>query len=170
MSISDESVEAACEAFYNDPSGLTSWERLSQVSPDTADRYRAAMTRALEVGQVIPDAAVEAAAKVLWDKEMVAAWGKFPATFHAPFLRDARAALEAAVPHMLSREREETRLAHLDAVVNRETKREELAEAWADGHESGFWNGRVSQLNIPYGAPIPDIGAEHEKATNPYKR
>jgi len=34
---------------------------------------------------------------------------------------DIRRALEAAVPHMLSHEREETRLAHVDAVVNAET-------------------------------------------------
>jgi acyl-CoA reductase-like NAD-dependent aldehyde dehydrogenase len=52
---------------------------------------------------VIPEAAVEAAAKVLWDKEMVAAWSKFPPSFHAPFLRDARAALEAAAPHLMAR-------------------------------------------------------------------
>ena len=32
-----------------------------------------------------------------------------------------RAALEAAAPHMLSHEREETRLAHVDAVVNART-------------------------------------------------
>ena len=33
----------------------------------------------------------------------------------------ARCILEAAAPHMLSHEREETRLAHVDAVVNRDT-------------------------------------------------
>lgn len=38
--------------------------------------------------------------------------------------------LEAAAPYMLSHERAQARLAHLDAMVNRETKRAELAEAW----------------------------------------
>jgi len=46
--ITEASAEAACAAFYNDTSGLTSWERLSRVSPAMADRYRASMTRALE--------------------------------------------------------------------------------------------------------------------------
>lgn len=48
VEISTETIEAACEAFYNDPSGLTSWARTTQVSPTMANRYRAAMTRALE--------------------------------------------------------------------------------------------------------------------------
>lgn len=48
MEINAETIEAACEAFYNDPSGLTNWERTTQVSPTMANRYRVAMTRALE--------------------------------------------------------------------------------------------------------------------------
>lgn len=52
--------------------------------------------------QVIPAEAVEAAAKALWDKEMNAPWSSVAGGFKAPFLRDARAALEAAAPHMLS--------------------------------------------------------------------
>ena len=52
--------------------------------------------------QVIPEAAVEAAAKVLWDKELMAPWSSVPDGFKAPFRRDARAALEAAAPHMLA--------------------------------------------------------------------
>lgn len=52
-----------------------------------------------------------------------------------------RATFEAAAPHMLSHEREETRLAHLDAMVNRETKRAELAQVWDEGCEEGMsWN------------------------------
>ena len=62
--------------------------------------------------QVIPDAAVEAAAKALRD---AFDWGV------GDFDKQARAALEAALPYMLSHEREETRLAHLDAVVNAQT-------------------------------------------------
>jgi len=84
---------------------------------------------------VIPDAAVEAAAKVLWDKEMSAPWGKFPATFHAPFMRDARAALEAAAPHMLTRV--------TNAVINRAFEDGQasalarLADAYDEGLEAG---------------------------------
>lgn len=48
VEIGPETIEAACEAFYNDPSGLTNWERTTQVSHTMAARYRAAMTRALE--------------------------------------------------------------------------------------------------------------------------
>ena len=59
--------------------------------------------------------------------------------FKADYIRDAKDVLEAAAPYMLSHEREQTRLAHLDAMVNRETKREELAQAWDDGHLMG-WN------------------------------
>jgi len=47
MNIADETIEVACAAFYNDPSGLTSWERATKVSPEMAARYRAAMSRAL---------------------------------------------------------------------------------------------------------------------------
>ncbi len=49
---SPEAIEAACAGFYNDPDGLTSWERMSKVDPDLAERYRAgqraALTAALE--------------------------------------------------------------------------------------------------------------------------
>ena len=43
------------------------------------------------------------------------------------------------------------------------------ADAWAEGHESGFWNGRLSQLTVPYDAPDPLIGKQHAYATNPYR-
>jgi len=87
---------------------------------------------------VIPDEAVEAAARDL----AVVAWGQWeyvPNELRSRFLRDARICLEAAAPHLLSHEREQTRLAHLDAMVNRETKQAELAAAWEDGHLMG-WN------------------------------
>lgn len=38
------------------------------------------------------------------------------------------------------------------------------ADAWAEGHESGFWNGRHSSGSSPEGP----IGVEHAKAENPY--
>ena len=81
---------------------------------------------------MIPDEAVEAAARAL------AEIGGQPHNW-ANYRNPARAALEAAAPHLLAHEREETRLAHLDAMVNRETKRAELEAAWNDGHLMG-WN------------------------------
>ena len=52
--------------------------------------------------QVIPAEAVEAAAVVMWDKEMNAPWSSVADGFKAPFLRDARAALAAAAPHIIA--------------------------------------------------------------------
>lgn len=46
--------------------------------------------------------------------------------------------LEAALPILLSHEREQARLAHLDAMVNRETKREELAAEYRRGYRDGL--------------------------------
>jgi len=61
---------------------------------------------------VIPDEAMEAAHK---------AWREQAAQDGSIFEYNLRAALEAAAPHMLSHELEETRLAHVDAVVNART-------------------------------------------------
>lgn len=47
-------------------------------------------------------------------------------------------ALEAALPFLLSHEREQTRIAHVDAMVNRETRRAEMAELWGDGYLAGL--------------------------------
>jgi|GEM_PF-6207627 len=43
-----------------------------------------------------------------------------------------------------------------------------LAVAWAEGHESGWWNGRQSQMSTPNGAPLPLLGKEHAGKHNPY--
>jgi hypothetical protein len=51
---------------------------------------------------VIPAEAIEAAAIVLWDKEMNATWSSVADGFKVRFTRDARHALEAAAPHMLA--------------------------------------------------------------------
>jgi hypothetical protein len=74
---------------------------------------------------MISDEAVEAAAKAFIE--------------HGTLLE----ALEAAAPILLSHEREQTRLAHLDAMVNRDTAERlerELenakADAWDEGRES----------------------------------
>lgn len=77
---------------------------------------------------MIPSEAVEAAAKAI------------ELRMDGPVrLQDlARAALEAAAPHMLSHEREQTRLAHLDAMVNRETKTDELAAEYRRGYRDGL--------------------------------
>lgn len=53
--------------------------------------------------------------------------------------RSIRAALEAAFPIL-------------------------MAQAWAEGHEDGFWNGRLS-----HGDPEALTGIEHARATNPYR-
>jgi len=81
---------------------------------------------------MITDEAIEAAHK---------AWREQAAQDGSIFEYSLRAALEAAAPHMLSHEREETRLAHLDAVVNRDTVdrlEKELDEAKADAWDEGW--------------------------------
>jgi hypothetical protein len=77
---------------------------------------------------MIPDKAIEAAGEF------------FPPVWTSNEVYRARLiqALEAAAPHLLSHEREQTRLAHLDAMVNRETKRNELADAWDEGMEAMY--------------------------------
>lgn len=50
---SDAQVEVACAGFYNDLSGLTSWTRIAEVSPDLADRYRLGMRAALRAAGVV---------------------------------------------------------------------------------------------------------------------
>jgi len=69
---------------------------------------------------VIPDAAVEEVAAILYDIGEHQNTHTFEAV-HAILKEDAARILEAAYPIMLSHEREETRLAHVDAVVNAQT-------------------------------------------------
>ena len=70
---------------------------------------------------MIPDAAVEAAARAAFERwHPGRSWEASP-ELQEIFKREAILHLEAAAPLMLSHEREETRLAHLDAVVNAET-------------------------------------------------
>ena len=64
---------------------------------------------------MIPDAAVEAA------KSAVRAHAHVDLEAEHLIEGIVHAILEAAAPHMLSHEREEARLAHVDAVVNAET-------------------------------------------------
>jgi hypothetical protein len=40
-----------------------------------------------------------------------------------------------------------------------------LADAWGEGHESGFWNGRHSSGHTE----MPLVGLEHAEANNPYR-
>lgn len=68
---------------------------------------------------MIPEAAVEAAAIAVHNefcRDQYHAGCIGPACYD--YKDEARNIIEAAAPHMLSHEREETRLAHLDAVVN----------------------------------------------------
>lgn len=89
---------------------------------------------------MIAEEAVEAAARGIYRHLMpppFPIWAELSGEGHAKYRDIARAAIEAAAPHMLSHEREQARLAHLDAMVNRETKREELASAWDEGEAAG---------------------------------
>lgn len=67
---------------------------------------------------MIPDEAVEAAAKEMASRSMAISWDEIAPMVRQIRTKKMRAALEAAAPILLSHEREETRLAHLDAVVN----------------------------------------------------
>jgi hypothetical protein len=86
---------------------------------------------------MIPAEAIESAAKLLyiedhlWDEP----WETVSCHIRERYQARALVALEAVMPLLLSHEREQTRLAHLDAMVNRETKREELAQARAQALE-----------------------------------
>lgn len=72
--------------------------------------------------QVIPAEAVEAAAKAIASANLRSkSWDALNEEARNHFLRDARAAFEAAAPYMLSHERQQTADAHRDAMVNRET-------------------------------------------------
>ena len=87
----------------------------------------------------ISDEAVTAAAKALYADNMSNHSGG-----NAPQIIDAcekvaRKLLESAAPYL-------------------------MAQAFAEGHESGFWNGRLS-----HGDPEALTGIEHEKASNPYR-
>lgn len=43
----DAEVEAACAGFYNDASGLASWDRLVSADPALAEKYRVGIRAAL---------------------------------------------------------------------------------------------------------------------------
>ena len=85
----------------------------------------------------IPKAAVEAA----WSRVA----HNFDDTEEESWKDEIRDALEAAAPYLLAEDR---------------------AEVWAEGHEDGFWNGRMSSGD-PGDAAL--IGKEHADATNPYR-
>ena len=89
----------------------------------------------------IPDEAVEAASAAI-ERE-------FPYDENNRYI--ARLALEAAYPILISHEIQQTTDAHRDAMVNRETSRELLAQAWDEGHSAGVdhADGLLSEPN-PY--------------------
>jgi|GEM_PF-4213980 len=45
--LNPEALEAACAGFYNDPMGLTNWQRLCSADPALADKYRVGMNTAV---------------------------------------------------------------------------------------------------------------------------
>lgn len=44
-----------------------------------------------------------------------------------------------------------------------------LEDAWDEGYERGFWNGRLSELTVPYGTQAPLVGRNDAEANNPYR-
>jgi hypothetical protein len=86
----------------------------------------------------ISDEAVEAAAKAL--KFQYDSNGEFSELSKDPFTDEAKIALEAAAPILLSHERQQTADAHRDAIVNRDTVdrlERELADVWDEGYSAG---------------------------------
>lgn len=92
------------------------------------------------VGVVVHPEALTAALVAFIDAHEAArkAWMENPGAESPHLERYIRSAIEAATPIMLSHERPQTADAHRDAMVNRETKREELAAAWERGVEDGY--------------------------------
>ena len=113
---------------------------------------------------MIPDEAVQAAHQ---------AWREQAALDGSIFEYNLRAALEAAAPHMLSHEREETRLAHLDAVVNAETvdklqatldRVEALAAEWEEmAHGRTQFDSALRVCSAKVRAAITPTGASSER-------
>lgn len=54
-------VELAARAFYETPLGLTNWDRMVDVEPDLATRYREGMERALTAAGVATQSALDGA-------------------------------------------------------------------------------------------------------------
>lgn len=94
---------------------------------------------------MIPNEAVEAAAKALaWRthnhfETAEDCWSQRTDSARRQWMEDAQAAVEAAAPFI-------------------------AAQAWDEGHESGFWNGRLS-----HGDPEALTGVEHAELSNPYR-
>lgn len=106
----------------------------------------------------IPPEVVDAAARA-WHATIPTGDGTFSQ-------RAARAALEAAAPHLLSGERQQTADAHRDAMVNRETKRAELAAAFAYGWREG--QGWPTPVNVETGELFHDQAEQPD--WNPYTK
>ncbi len=105
---------------------------------------------------MIPDEAIEAAARAIFERATFGTrtrdWDALERSHH---IGQAREALEAALPTLLSHEREETRLAHLDAVVNAETV--DRLEGELDSAKAEAWDeGRIA-------------GQDCVRASNPYR-
>ncbi len=124
---------------------------------------------------MIPDEAVEAAAMAFFGTVALSKWEDLGPLTRAAYRAKARAALEAALPTLLSHEREETRLAHLDAVVNaREVDRLEReldtakADAWDEGAVAG-WKQSGEGWNSEY--PDESTGeCSVSVSGNPYRK
>lgn len=112
---------------------------------------------------MISDEAVEAAAEALWEpNEHGDEWAtEFP-TYKDYLRAEARKALEAAAPYMLSHERQQTADAHRDAMVNRDTV--DRLERELENAKAEAWDRAAASIIDEHGNPIiPD------SVTNPYR-
>jgi len=103
----------------------------------------------------VPAAAVEAAAEVYYGLDG-SLWEDATPEYREAELATFRAILEAALPHLLSHELEETRLAHVDAVVNAGTVSK--YEAMVERVEAVC--ATIENLSVPSAEPSWHISGE----------
>lgn len=60
MNRHEEGIEKAAAAFYNDPSGLTDWARMSEKDPALAEKYRVYISAAVKAYEAHMRPALEA--------------------------------------------------------------------------------------------------------------
>lgn len=107
---------------------------------------------------MIPEEAIDAAVDALVASKL----GDHKGINGEEFVEAARAALEAAAPYLRS-------ISAADIEVVADMVKAAKANGWDEGHERGFWNGRLSELTVPYDAPDPLIGKQDAEANNPYR-
>lgn len=111
VAIPDEAVEAAAKAEWTITTGSASWDRLGDV---WKNKYKEEALGSLQAAAaympagVITDEAVEAAAQSGWEyRDGQHNWNSQPSYEKDKYRQEARAALEAAAPHMKQNDNEE---------------------------------------------------------------